>query len=244
MLLAHNCSPDVQSKQGWNALMIAVEKGHKDIVNALLAHNCNVDLQTNNACLTALMIAAREGHKDIVDVLLAHNCSPDVQNNHGITALMIAADKGHRNIVDALLAHNCSLDVQTNNNGWTALILAADKGHRDIVDMLIRQKCKLDLRDNNGNTALALAQRHNHVEVVALIENQLRRNRNWDHRKALMLVLLGSNYLLPSSLSAAVDSGRVVQTQVVIQRVDAALTTSSEKVLCDLFLVQHIMRYI
>ena len=123
-------------------------------------------------------------------------------------------------------------------------MMAADKGHRDIVDALIRQKCKLDLRDNNGRAALALAQRHNHVEVVALIENQLRRNRNWDHRKALMLVLAGSKYLLiPSSAAAAADTGRVVQTPVVIQGVSAALT-SSEKVLCDVFLVQHIMRYI
>jgi hypothetical protein len=67
-----------------------------------------------------------------------------------------------------------------------------------------------------------------------------------------MLLLVGSNYLPSSSplvypsSSASSEGGavRVVQTPVVIQRVDAALTTSSEKVLCDMFLVQHIMRYI
>jgi hypothetical protein len=125
---------------------------------------------------------------------------------------------------------------------------AAKEGHKDIVDALVAHNCRLDLQDINGETALMIAKRRNHVEVAALIENQLRQNRNWEHRKALMLVLAGSNYLLPSSSlmlpSAATGTGRVAQTPVVIQRVDSALTTSSEKVLCDLFLVQHIMRYI
>jgi ankyrin repeat protein len=156
---------------------------------------------------------------------------------------MIAAGNGHKDIVDSLVAHNCNLDVQSNE-GNTALMFAAMEDHKDVVEALIRHKCSLDLQNDDCETALSIAKDNDHVEIVVLIENQLRRNRNWDHRKALMLVLAGSDYLLPSSLSAAVDSGRVVQTPVVIQRVDAALTTSSEKVLCDIFLVQRIMRYI
>jgi hypothetical protein len=102
---------------------------------------------------------------------------------------------------------------------------------------------------------LMIAKRKNHVEIVELIENQLRRDRNWEHRKALMLVLTGSKNLLPSSSSLLSSSiagvaalevgpGLVVQSPVVMQCVDAALTPSSEKVLCDVFLVQLIMRYI
>ena len=49
--------------------MLAAEKGHMDIVDALLAHNCNVDLQSND-CFTALMIAAEKGHEDIVEMLI------------------------------------------------------------------------------------------------------------------------------------------------------------------------------
>jgi ankyrin repeat protein len=161
---------------------------------------------------------------------------------------MWAAYKGHKDIVDIILAHNCNVDLQTNE-GWTALICAAVNGHTDIVDTLLAHKCKLDLQSNNGNTALILAKRLKRVEVAALIENQLRRNRNWDHRKALMLVLTGSNYLLPSSSTSlvsslvAADTERVAQTPVDVER-EAADLTNSEKVLCDMFLVQHIMRYI
>jgi hypothetical protein len=133
-------------------------------------------------------------------------------------------------------------------------MIAADNGHKDVVNVLISHNCSLEVQDNEGLTALMTARRRNHVEIVELIENEnlLRRNRNWDRRKALMLLLVGSNYLPSSSplvypsSSASSEGGavRVVQTPVVIQRVDAALTTSSEKVLCDMFLVQHIMRYI
>ena len=163
---------------------------------------------------------------------------------------MIAAGKGHKDMVDALLSHNCNLDVK-DNEGETALMFAANNGHRHVVDALLAHKCNLDLQNNNGETALMIAQSNNHDEVVALIEIQLRRNRNWDRRKALMLVLVGSNYLpssspliYPSSASSEGGAVRVVQTPVVMQHVHAGLTTSSEKVLCDLFLVQNIMCYI
>jgi len=221
----------------------------------LLARNCNVDLQTNEG-YTALMCAAEKGHKDVVDALLAHNCSLDVQGKvGGETAVMLAALKGKKDIVDSILAYNCNVDLQSKLGGFTALMVAAQKDYKDVVDSILAHKCKLDLQNNNGETALMIAKSNNHFEVAALIENQLRRNRNWDHRKALMLVLTGSNYLpsspslllsssSSSSSAAVVDSGRVVHNPVVIQRVDTALTTSSEKVLCDLFLVQHIMRYI
>jgi ankyrin repeat protein len=118
---------------------------------------------------------------------------------------------------------------------------AAVNRHKDIVDMLLAHNCDLDLRNEKGENALILAASNDHFEIVALIVDQLRRNRNWDHRKALMLVLAGSNYLprsSPSSSTAVVDTGRVVQ------REDAALTTSSEKVSRNILLVRHIMRYI
>ncbi len=98
--------------------------------------------------------------------------------------------------------------------------------------------------------ALMLAKKNKYVEIVDLIENQVRRNRNWEYRKALMLVLAESKKYLPSSSSSALDTERVVlvgeQTQIGIQRVGVAQTTNTctMQVLCDMFLLQHIMRYI
>ena len=162
--------------------------------------------------------------------------------------MFAAYNYGGKRIVETLVAHNCKLDLQ-NEVGRTAVMMAARGNHKEIVEVLVAHKCDLDSEDCEGFTALAYAQLCKYVETFELIENQLRRNRNWEHRKALMLVLAGSTNLLPSSSSiispaaAVVGPGRAVQTPGAIQRADAALT-SSEKVLCDLFLVQHIMRYI
>ncbi len=168
---------------------------------------------------------------------------------------MYAAENGHKDIVDALIGKKCNLDLR-DKNGFTAVMKAADKGHMGIVEVLLAHKCNLDLRNNKGRTALGIAKRRDDDEIVELIENQLYRNRNWDRRRDLMLVLARRNYLLPSSSSltyptAAKGKGkgrvgrRVVKTPVIKQRVDAALMTSSgEKVLCNMFLVHHIMRYI
>ena len=184
---------------------------------------------------TALMIATRNGHKYIVDMLLAHNCNMDLQDDDGNTALMLAINAGHNDIIDALIRHKCNLDMH-NFAGWTALMCAANKGDKDVVEKLIRHKCNMKLHNYNGKTALMISKDKNHVEIVAFIENQLRRNLSWDRRKALMLVLATGRVRVRR---------RVVQTPVIKQRVDdAALTTSSEKVLCDTFLLQHIMSYI
>jgi ankyrin repeat protein len=77
------------------------------------------------------------------------------------------------------------------------MMAAVNNGHKDIVDALIRHKCSLDLQNKKGKikTALMLAKSSNHVEMLELIEIQLRRNRNWDHKRALMMVLVGCNYL-------------------------------------------------
>ena len=47
---------------GWTALMIAAQRGHKEIVQALIDNRANID-EKSNAGWTALMAAAQEGIK-------------------------------------------------------------------------------------------------------------------------------------------------------------------------------------
>ena len=202
--------------------MAAADAGRKDIVDVLVSRNCNLELKALVGC-TALMIAVGSRHTDVVDVLVAHNCNLDVQDVDGGTALMAAAQNGCKDIVEALVAGKCNLDLQ-NCKGYTALMLAVHRGHKDIVEVLVRHNCNLSLRTNDGWTALKVSKLCDRTEIAIVIKKKLRRNRNWAHRKALMMVLVENKYLLASPVPPDV--------------------LSYEKVLGNIFLVQKIMSYV
>ena len=56
------------------ALIVAVEKGHDEIVRALLLNGTNVNRKTTDG-YTALMLASKNGHKNIVEVLIQNKAN-------------------------------------------------------------------------------------------------------------------------------------------------------------------------
>ncbi|KAH8401662.1 hypothetical protein KR009_007203 [Drosophila setifemur] len=54
--------------------------------------------------------------------------------------------------------------------GWTALMMAACEGAVDAVIFLLQKEADVEVRDKSGNSALKLAQRKGHLEIVELLE--------------------------------------------------------------------------
>lgn len=57
-----------------------------------------------------------------------------------------------------------------DTDGCTALHLAAQDGHTSIATMLLRHGAIADACERQGKTAQALAEEHNHPEVVAALK--------------------------------------------------------------------------
>ena len=80
---------------GVNAFLIAVSRGHLDIVMELLHHRAEVNYQTPFG-LTALMLAASKDvggdYTDIVRALLEADADINLKESLGQTALMVAAN--------------------------------------------------------------------------------------------------------------------------------------------------------
>lgn len=107
-LLLH-CGIDLSqaSPHGYTPLMLAVEKGHQDIVEILLDAGANLK-QTDKEGNTPLIFAVKEGHKDMVEILLDAGADLDQANDRsGETPLEWATKKGHKDIV-RLLKHKIS----------------------------------------------------------------------------------------------------------------------------------------
>jgi len=83
--------------------------------------------------------------------------------------LRIAAKEG--NIIDVQNLLDSGADINAKNNiGWTALKYAAFRGEKGCVDLLLKVGAKIDAKTNDENTALDLAKKNNHIEVVRLLE--------------------------------------------------------------------------
>ncbi|KAH8277667.1 hypothetical protein KR018_003294 [Drosophila ironensis] len=67
-----------------------------------------------------------------------------------------------------------SRDVDSCDSfGWTALMMAACEGAAEAVAFLLRKGADPKTQDKSGNTALTLARRKGHLEIVALLEEAL-----------------------------------------------------------------------
>lgn len=67
-----------------------------------------------------------------------------------------------------------SLNVNlTDEFGWTALMMVSYEGHLDIVKLLIRSGAKIEFEDRQKNTAVTLATKKDHSNVVTFLEKTL-----------------------------------------------------------------------
>ena len=92
-----------------NALMIAVEKGHLDIVRELLgSRHVDVAAQRESDGATALHLAAGSGNLAMVKAILKRPDGAELaglSDRWGSAAVSRAAEQGHLKIVDALRPH-------------------------------------------------------------------------------------------------------------------------------------------
>ena len=86
--------------EGLTPLMVAIRRGHTDIVKLLLEHpEIKVNLRDNNG-KTALMHAAISGSYEMVSLLLEReDVEVDIQDKNGETALIHARRGRNRNLI-------------------------------------------------------------------------------------------------------------------------------------------------
>ena len=154
----------LQNKDGWTALMFAIDKGHSNVAQSLIDKGAGLDIQ-NKEGYTALMFAIDKGHSDVARSLIDKGAGLDLQNKEGWTALMFAIYEGHSNVAQSLINKGAGLDIQ-KQDGWTALMFAIDKGHSDVAQSLIGKGAKLDLQNKDGWTALMFAIYKGHSDVA------------------------------------------------------------------------------
>ena len=189
-LLKHSESRSLQlvnavDPEGNTLLMVAAERGHKDLLPILLEAKADPNMATSvntphhlttRGGVTALMIAAHHGYEQIAHVLLEAGAivdtqlpdRPDIQLPDGRTALMIAAKLGRERCAHVLLKAKADPNKATSD-GVTALMLAAQHGHEPCIRDLLEAGAVVNAPNFAAVTALILAAEKGHEPCVHVL---------------------------------------------------------------------------
>jgi ankyrin repeat protein len=184
-LLARGALMDATTDEGRTALMDAAVACHDRVVECLVRHGANVNMADRYG-RTALMMAANQASKanaSTVKTLLHGGADVNEQCNRGRTALIEAADywgmHSTDNAVRMLIENGADVNA-ADKNGYTALMEAARKGHKEVVATLLKAGADICKRlekgneyraptERRGDTALSIAERYEHQEVLDLL---------------------------------------------------------------------------
>ncbi|XP_055954321.1 serine/threonine-protein phosphatase 6 regulatory ankyrin repeat subunit C-like [Patella vulgata] len=158
-------------KDGKTSLMVAADRGPKDIVEKLLRAGCNINLQDHGGktalmfavdnkdeTRTAFMYAVDNQDETILSLLLQNGADYNICDNNDKTALMVAVQKKRDGHCEDLLKAGADVNL-SDNNGNTALLIAVRLSNRKIVTDLLKAGADVNLSDDNGETALMIAAR-------------------------------------------------------------------------------------
>ena len=124
---------------GSNALLLASEFYHKEIIKILLEHNADVNFK-NHLNKTALeYVSSNDDNFDIALEFIKRGADVNALDNENAAPLMYAASYNAKKILNLLIENNADINIQSKS-GYTALILAALNNNLDIVKILIEKK--------------------------------------------------------------------------------------------------------
>ena len=171
-----------QGEHQRNALHRASEKGHRDVVEVLMANGADVNAADENMW-TGLHLASENGHVGVVKVLLdklgADNVGDDKKHRWAPVQVSpqdkknpvveFVKDKG-ASIVRNIRGRGHSRDGATHHDEPVALYVSADRqGRVGQVEYLEDNAVSIDARTNTGATALHIASKNNHLDIVKML---------------------------------------------------------------------------
>ena len=146
---------------GANALLIAVQNGHRDIVQALIRAGANINQPMNNGA-TALILAAQFGYLDIALLLLKAGAMVDQWGLDGCTPLMSAVNFGRAGVVEALFDADASLYCKMFTRGYSASVIANRHYHQPIMKLI-------DHEADLGEAILELLERFSYANLMTVL---------------------------------------------------------------------------
>ncbi|CAL1291841.1 unnamed protein product [Larinioides sclopetarius] len=163
----HKPSINDETIDGKTPLHLAIQYGHKEVVEILLQNNACTNFKSGG--FSSLWYAVWYDRKEIVEILLerTQNVNANVRMG-GYTSLHVAAEKGHSELVKFLLEKGASVNKESDEQ-LIPLHLAAMRGNIEIVRTLLFHKSNVNAETIDGITPLIVAAERNRIDVAKLL---------------------------------------------------------------------------
>jgi ankyrin repeat protein/acetyl esterase/lipase len=166
--LDQGVSVDARDGLGWTPLHWAASMAQDEVGKFLLRRGAEVGARSDKG-RTPLHQAATSGSLRLVRLLISEGADVNAKDEGGKRPLHCAADRGQRNIAELLIAEGADVNARMEKNGLTPLHTAARSGHKAFVELLLDHSADATVKDNQDRTALDLAKRRSHSEIVDLL---------------------------------------------------------------------------
>ena len=169
-LLTAGAEVDKTNSQGSAPLHLAVERGHNNVVKALVAHRAKLNeknAERNTPWHLAILglDESSEFHK-IAEQLLVAKADLEVEDKWCRTPLLLLAQTTQVEFAARLIGNGAKWDVIAVNSTTPLHAAASSSDCREMVELLIGSGVNLNARDGQGYTALNLAAKSGHLNVV------------------------------------------------------------------------------
>ena len=153
-----------------NPFFLASYAGNASALKRLQAAGAKIDepmLLIGTSRTTPLLGAFKFGDEEVARVLFDLGTPIEFADGNGITMLGRAALNNEVNMARELIGRGANVNV-VDKLGMTPLLWAAsmDFGDPAMIELLLKSGARADARNKDGLTALDLARRYNHTEVI------------------------------------------------------------------------------
>jgi N-acyl-D-amino-acid deacylase len=161
-----------------NPFVLASMAGNVKVLKRLRDAGAKIDegmLIIGTSRATPMLAAFKFGDMEVARELLALGTPVDFADGNGITMLGRSVLNNEVEMARMLLERGANVNV-VDKLGMTPLLWAASSnfGDAEMIELLIKSGARADMRNKDGLTALELARKYRHTELISALERAAR----------------------------------------------------------------------
>ena len=159
LLLDKGANPPSPDEQGRTLLMLAAQKGWRDVAETLITKGSDVNAKDKTPLgWTVLDYAVLNARPEVIKLLLDQGASLPAPDELGRTLLMNAARNGWKDVVETLISKGADVNAQDKTKlGLTVLACAVLSARADLVELILDKGADINAKNADGMTALEVA---------------------------------------------------------------------------------------
>ncbi|XP_067122196.1 ankycorbin-like [Centruroides vittatus] len=139
---------------GRTALMVAIERGYRNITKTLLEAGTDADLRDNNRD-NALLLSVKIGQYGLADIILDYTRDINLAGQDGKTALHLLTEKKQIRVAEKLISKGADVDA-VDSKRRTSLMLASKNNDFEFVVLLVKNNADPSKKDLQNLSAKEL----------------------------------------------------------------------------------------